>query len=76
MTALPIRLWIVPSSDFLSDINCCRPKREGLFREALNPRKFVNIYEAGEEDSSKATHRIYHDAKWPSGISIPILKDQ
>jgi len=38
-----------------------------------NPQKFVNIYEAGEEDFIKATHRIYHDSKRPSGITLKVL---
>jgi putative CocE/NonD family hydrolase len=38
-----------------------------------NPQKFVNIYEAGEEDFIKAVHRIYHDAKRPSGITVKVL---
>ena len=42
----------------------------------INPQQFMNIYEAGEDDFIKATHRIYHDAKRPSGISIAILKEQ
>jgi len=41
----------------------------------INPQSFVNIYEADEKDFIKATHRIYHDAKRPSKISISILKN-
>ena len=41
----------------------------------INPQSFVNIYEADEKDFIKATHRIYHDAKRPSKISIHILKN-
>jgi hypothetical protein len=41
----------------------------------INPQTFVNIYEADEKDFIKATHRIYHDAKRPSKISISILKN-
>jgi hypothetical protein len=40
----------------------------------INPQSFLNIYEAGEKDFIKATHRIYHDVKRPSKISIRILK--
>ena len=40
-----------------------------------NPQKFVNIYEADEEDFQKATHRIYHDAARPSAVRIGILKE-
>jgi predicted acyl esterase len=36
---------------------------------------FVNIYEAGEEDFQKATHRIYHDATRPSAVRVGILKE-
>ena len=39
-----------------------------------NPQTFVNIYEAGEEDFQKATHRIYHDAAHPSGVRVGVLK--
>lgn len=41
----------------------------------INPQKFLNIYEAEEKDFIKATHRIYHDAKRPSKISVSILKN-
>ena len=40
-----------------------------------NPQKFVNIYEAGEEDFQKATHRIYHDAARPSAVRVGILRE-
>ena len=39
-----------------------------------NPQTFVNIYEAGEEDFQKATHRIYHDADRPSAVRVGVLK--
>ena len=39
-----------------------------------NPQKFVNIYEAGENDFQKATIRIYHDGKNASNILLPVLK--
>jgi hypothetical protein len=39
-----------------------------------NPQKFVNIYEASENDFQKATIHIYHDAVNSSSIMIPILK--
>jgi putative CocE/NonD family hydrolase len=38
-----------------------------------NPQKFVNIYECTESDFQKATHRIYHDAKHPSHITVSVL---
>ena len=41
----------------------------------INPQTFVDIYQAGEEDFVKATHRIYHDSKRPSRISISVLKN-
>ena len=40
-----------------------------------NPQTFVNIYEAGEEDFQKATHRIYHDAARPSAVRVGVLKE-
>jgi hypothetical protein len=39
-----------------------------------NPQKFVNIYKCSDSDFQKATHRIYHDAKYPSGIKVSILQ--
>ncbi|UCF21661.1 MAG: CocE/NonD family hydrolase [Gemmatimonadota bacterium] len=39
-----------------------------------NPQKFVNIYEADEEDFQKATHRIYHDAQRPSSVRVLVLE--
>lgn len=39
-----------------------------------NPQKFVNIYEASENDYQKATIRIWHDAKNASNIILPVLK--
>jgi len=39
-----------------------------------NPQKFVNIYECDEEDFQKATIRIYHGSKYPSGIKVMELK--
>jgi putative CocE/NonD family hydrolase len=39
-----------------------------------NPQKFVDIYEADEEDFQKATHRIYHDAKRPSSLRVMVLE--
>jgi uncharacterized protein len=40
----------------------------------LNPQKFTDIYHADAEDFQKATHRIYHDKKSPSGVIVNILK--
>ncbi|MEQ1678563.1 MAG: CocE/NonD family hydrolase, partial [Chitinophagaceae bacterium] len=39
-----------------------------------NPQKFMNIYEATENDFQKATIRIYHDATNPSTIYLPIIR--
>jgi putative CocE/NonD family hydrolase len=41
----------------------------------INPQQFLNIYEAEKKDFIKATHRIYHDAKHPSSVSISVLKN-
>jgi putative CocE/NonD family hydrolase len=38
-----------------------------------NPQKFVNIYKANEKDFQKANIRIFHDAKNPSSIVLPVL---
>jgi hypothetical protein len=35
-----------------------------------NPQKFVNIYEATEEDFQKATERVYHSAQLASHLTI------
>ncbi len=40
-----------------------------------NPQKFVNIYKCSETDFQKATQRIYHDARYPSGINVNILQE-
>ena len=39
-----------------------------------NPQKFMNIYEANEDDFQKATIRIYHDIINSSQIILPIIK--
>jgi putative CocE/NonD family hydrolase len=38
-----------------------------------NPQKFINIYEADEKDFQKAAIKIYHNAKYPSSIILPVL---
>lgn len=35
-----------------------------------NPQKFVDIYHCSDEDFQKATHRIYHDKKYPSHVTL------
>ena len=39
-----------------------------------NPQKFINIYQANENDFQKSTIRIYHDAANPSQIILPVIK--
>jgi putative CocE/NonD family hydrolase len=39
-----------------------------------NPQKFMNIYDANENDFQKSTIRIYHDAVNASQIILPVLK--
>jgi putative CocE/NonD family hydrolase len=39
-----------------------------------NPQKFINIYEANDNDFQKETIRIYHDAINDSHIILPVLK--
>ena len=39
-----------------------------------NPQKFENIYEANDKDFQKANIKIYHDAKHPSSIILPVIK--
>jgi putative CocE/NonD family hydrolase len=38
-----------------------------------NPQTFCNIREAVEEDFRKATHRVYHTSRYPSGITLRVL---
>jgi uncharacterized protein len=38
-----------------------------------NPQQFVNIYTADEKDFKKSTIRIYHDAKNPSAVILPVV---
>lgn len=40
-----------------------------------NPQKYVNIYEAKEEDFQKASIRIYHEKKHASCIVLPVLAE-
>jgi hypothetical protein len=39
-----------------------------------NPQQFINIYTADDKDFRKAQIKVYHDAKRPSGIILPILE--
>ena len=39
-----------------------------------NPQQFIDIYHCLDKDFIKSTINIYHDAKNPSSIVIPILK--
>jgi uncharacterized protein len=39
-----------------------------------NPQKFMRIPDATEKDFQRATIRLYHDAKNPSSIVLPVLK--
>lgn len=39
-----------------------------------NPQKFVNIYEAKDSDFQKADIKIYHEARYPSSLVLPVLK--
>jgi putative CocE/NonD family hydrolase len=39
-----------------------------------NPQKFVDIYKCSDTDFQKATHRIYHDSKYPSCLKINVLQ--
>lgn len=39
-----------------------------------NPQQFTDIYKAGEKDFVKSNIRIYHDAKRPSKIILPVLR--
>ena len=39
-----------------------------------NPQKFLNIYQAKNEDFQKVTQRIYHSGKFPSRVKVSVLK--
>jgi putative CocE/NonD family hydrolase len=39
-----------------------------------NPQKFMNIYQAKDEDFQKATQRIYHSSKYPTHLKVSVLK--
>ena len=40
----------------------------------MNPQKFTDIYNAQESDFQKAIQRVYYTEKYPSNITIKILK--
>jgi predicted acyl esterase len=40
----------------------------------LNPQKFTNIYSAKAEDFQKSKIKIFHSARFPSGIKYMELK--
>jgi len=39
-----------------------------------NPQKFLNIYQAKNEDFQKATQRVYHSNKFASRLKVSVLK--
>jgi putative CocE/NonD family hydrolase len=39
-----------------------------------NPQKFLNIYQAKDEDFQKATQRIYRSAKFPTHLKLSVLR--
>ena len=39
-----------------------------------NPQTFTNIYEANEKDFVKTFNRVYHSKKYPSNITVNILR--
>ena len=41
----------------------------------LNPQKFVDIYHASESDFQKSSNTIMHSSKYPSHITVGVLKD-
>jgi putative CocE/NonD family hydrolase len=41
-----------------------------------NPQKYVpNIFEAKDEDFTKATHTVYCNSQYPSYIELPVMKE-
>ncbi|MGH9851029.1 MAG: CocE/NonD family hydrolase, partial [Blastocatellia bacterium] len=39
-----------------------------------NPQKFLNIYQAKDEDFQKAAQRVYRSAKFPTHLKVSVLK--
>jgi predicted acyl esterase len=39
-----------------------------------NPQKFLNIYQAKDEDFQKATQRVYRSAKFPTHLKLSVLR--
>ncbi|KAF0211093.1 MAG: peptidase [Ignavibacteria bacterium] len=39
-----------------------------------NPQKFLDIYNAKDEDFQKATHRVYFSEKYPTSVSFGVVK--
>ncbi|MFN8242001.1 MAG: CocE/NonD family hydrolase [Bacteroidales bacterium] len=39
-----------------------------------NPQKFVNIYTCTQDDFQKATQRVYNESKYPSHLTLTVLK--
>ena len=39
-----------------------------------NPQKFMDIYQATDQDFQKATHRIYHDQQNASSLVLTVLQ--
>ena len=39
-----------------------------------NPQKFIDIYNAKDDDFQKALHKVYYSEKYPSNISFGVLK--
>jgi len=38
-----------------------------------NPQTFTNIYQCDEEAFQQATHRVFHSAKYPTNLKLPVL---
>ncbi|MBN1272235.1 MAG: CocE/NonD family hydrolase [Candidatus Aminicenantes bacterium] len=41
-----------------------------------NPQKFVNIYQAVEEDFQKATHRVFRSSRYPSHVVLCVIENK
>jgi putative CocE/NonD family hydrolase len=39
-----------------------------------NPQKFMNIYQAKEEDFQKAVHKVYRSRDFPSHLKVKVIK--
>ncbi len=68
----------------LPDINHCFQKGHKIMVQVqsswfplfdMNPQTFTNIYTCDDSAFQKASHRVFHSAEYPTGITVSILKE-